>query len=234
MPLLVLTPIQIEFDHLSRYLRKQQSDTAAQIKVGRINAQHFAGLDLLLACGGLGKPQFALQTQHLIDHFPGIYGVVCAGSGGALAENVRPGDVVIATETVEHDCIYRFARRPPPRYSGSKEMLSSLHQAVDVSAPFPVHFGPVASGDEDVVDRKRAAEIRLGTGALAVAWEGAGGARASQFNEIPYLEIRGISDAANPIALISFFVHLGGVMERIGWLVTQLQEQRYAPDRKNK
>jgi adenosylhomocysteine nucleosidase len=62
---------------------------------------------------------------------------------------------------------------------------------------FKVHFGAMASGDEDVIEAERGTSLHQSTGALAVAWEGAGGARACAFSNVPFIEIRGITDAAN-------------------------------------
>ena len=73
-----------------------------------------------------------------------------------------------------------------------------------LSDSFKVHFGKVASGDEDIIERIRAQELNTLTGALAVAWEGAGGARASCFMGIPHLEIRGLTDIADNDAPIVF------------------------------
>ncbi|MCB0126353.1 MAG: hypothetical protein KDE58_29045 [Caldilineaceae bacterium] len=39
---------------------------------------------------------------------------------------------------------------------------------------------------------------------MAVAWEGAGGARACQFSDVPFVEIRGITDNANQTAAADF------------------------------
>lgn len=224
MTILVLTPIKGEYQSLARSLSRQPGGAFEETELGRLSVRRYPGLGLLLAVGGLGKAQFALQAQHLVDRCPEITAVVCAGAGGGLAEGVRPGDIVVATETVEHDAVYRFLRRPLPRFPGDAGMIARLREAAP-SAPFKVHFGPVASGDEDVVERKRAEEVRRKTGALAVAWEGAGGARASRFNGLPYLELRGITDAANPLALVSFVIHLGEVMERIGWLALRLARE---------
>ena len=62
---------------------------------------------------------------------------------------------------------------------------------------FRVHLGGIASGDEDVVSADRRFECQRLTGALAVAWEGAGGARACAFANVPFLELRTIADQAN-------------------------------------
>jgi hypothetical protein len=67
--------------------------------------------------------------------------------------------------------------------SASKSASSSLY-------PFQVHYGMIASGDEDIVTIERAAELHTQTGAVAMAWEGAGVARACLFSQIPYLEIQ--------------------------------------------
>jgi nucleoside phosphorylase len=86
-------------------------------------------------------------------------------------------------------------------------------------ADFQVHFGIMAGGDEDVIDAARGAELRGLHQALAVAWEGVGGARASAFSGVPYLEIRGATDTANHEAPVVFEVNLKIVMKNIALLL---------------
>jgi adenosylhomocysteine nucleosidase len=85
---------------------------------------------------------------------------------------------------------------------------------------FQVHFGSIASGDEDVVDTARRQAIQEVTGALAVAWEGAGGARASQFNGLPFVEIRGITDSADSTAATDFESNLSLSLGNVAKLIT--------------
>jgi len=54
---------------------------------------------------------------------------------------------------------------------------------------------------------------------LAVAWEGVGGARASAFSDVPYLEIRGATDTADHEAPIVFYINLKVVMKNIAYLL---------------
>jgi adenosylhomocysteine nucleosidase len=89
---------------------------------------------------------------------------------------------------------------------------------------FRLHFGPIASGDEDVVDATRRAEIYERTQALVVAWEGAGGARACRFSDVPYLEIRGVSDQAGPTAPRDFLANLPMVMAHVMRVVVNVAE----------
>jgi adenosylhomocysteine nucleosidase len=79
----------------------------------------------------------------------------------------------------------------------------------------------MAGGDEDVIEVSRAAELRELHTALAVAWEGVGGARASAFSNVPYLEIRGATDTANHEAPVVFYINLKIVMKNIADLLYQ-------------
>jgi adenosylhomocysteine nucleosidase len=219
MTYLVVTPIAKELEHLSSYLVKT-GFKACNGAAGRLSTIGFPDLDLILSLGGLGKAQFGLQTQHLLDHCPSVHAVVCAGAAGALALDLKVGDVVIASETVEHDCIYRFVNRDAPRFPGNEDLVAQFEKLTDTARDeFDIHVGAVASGDEDIVERSRAEEIERKTGAIAVAWEGAGGARACRFSEVPYVELRGITDAADPDAPRVFGVNLSQVMAHIGWMI---------------
>src|SRR5215469_18239594 len=84
----------------------------------KIEAAHIPGWRALVASGGHGKTQFAVQAQYLIDRFPSVELVICAGAAGSLAPDLSVGDVVVGTETVEHDYRQLFATRPLPRFPG--------------------------------------------------------------------------------------------------------------------
>jgi adenosylhomocysteine nucleosidase len=218
MTLLCIAPLQTEADGFTQGLHERGYNSTV-VQIGRIAAQHFAALAITVACGGHGKTQFGVQTQHLLDHAPDIEAVICVGSAGALAEDLAVGDLVLATETVEHDYTQRFSSHPLPRFAGNAALLAALRQLRLQSLAFGVHFGIIASGDEDVIELERAAALRQATEACAVAWEGAGGARACAFSDIPFLEIRGITDTADHNAPAHFKVNLRAAMANTAALV---------------
>ncbi len=135
--------------------------------------------------------------------------------------DVKIGDLVIATCTVEHDFHEKFVPRPQPAFDGSLIHLDRLRALVQPE-DCTVHFGMIASGDEDIIDRARAEELLETSGALAVAWEGAGGARAAQFMRVPYLEIRGMTDVSDSDAPAIFDENVKVIMPRIAALVVKL------------
>lgn len=211
MTILFITPLQEEFDFFAQGLY-DQGYTSSPTKIGRIATLHFPILDITVARGGHGKTQFGLQTQHVLDHNSNTTLVVCVGAAGALADHLRVGDLLVATETVEHDYLLRFVSRPLPRFTGDAATLRSIRQLSMPSLAFRVHFGIMASGDEDVIELERAAALRQATEADAVAWEGAGGARASLFSGVPFVELRGITDTANHDAPADFETNLHHAM----------------------
>jgi adenosylhomocysteine nucleosidase len=219
---LIVTPLQKELDFfLSSCAR--QGLRAENYAIGRLPVARLPALGLTLARGGGGKVQFAVQTQHLLDAHPGWELVICAGAAGGLADELATGDVVVATTTIEHDYSNKFSQRPRPRFDGAPGAIASLRQAASALDAFQVHFGAVASGDEDVVNDERRQALRQLTGALAVAWEGAGGARACAFSNVPYVEMRGVTDAANHDAPADFEANLEVAMGNIATLVLRWQ-----------
>jgi adenosylhomocysteine nucleosidase len=134
--------------------------------------------------------------------------VICAGAAGALSDGLAVGDVVVATETVEHDIHNHFGPPRLPRFSGAATMIESLRGVRPPRNAFSVHFGPIASG------------------ALAVAWEGAGGARACQFSAMPFVEIRGVTDGANGRAAADFRANLAAAMANVATLIVTWLQKR--------
>ena len=133
----------------------------------------------------MGKAQFGIQTQHAIDRLPDRELIVCAGTSGGLHDDLGIGDVVVATETVEHDFKWGMKSKPPPRFPGDEATIAELETSLTATElPFDVHFGIVASGDEGIADPQRARELHRDTGAIAVAR--AGGARPPHSQVCPF------------------------------------------------
>jgi adenosylhomocysteine nucleosidase len=151
--------------------------------------------------------------------------VICAGAAGALSPQVSIGDLIVATSTLEHDYNNKFSERPKPRFAGDLESIEQIKALTLSDVHFNVHFGIMAGGDEDVIDSARGAELYKAHQALAVAWEGVGGARACAFSQVPFLELRGATDTANHEAPVVFYVNLNTVMKNIAYLLVRWLKQ---------
>jgi adenosylhomocysteine nucleosidase len=220
MKLLVMTPLQEELDFFLRSCA-DRGFRAEHSTAGRLSVAQLPELNITVARGGVGKAQFAIHTQHLLDMQDGRWeAVICAGAAGGLADELAVGDVVVATTTVEHDYQNKFSARPTPQFDGNPAVIADLRRVAIASNSFQVRFGIVASGDEDVIDQARKEALHRATGALTVAWEGAGGARACAFSGVPYVEIRGVTDAANHAAPTDFETNLAVAMSNVATLIT--------------
>lgn len=189
--------------------------------LGKYKVIEFPQINTGLALGGLGKVQFGVQTQYLIHQENSPDAVLCVGAAGALSEDIALGDIVIATETVEHDIKNKLGRPLIPRFRSNEIIVAEFRKISEKQRAFNLHFGAVASGDEDIMDNTRKEELRSRTGALAVAWEGAGGARACRVSDVPFVEVRGITDFANPGAGDDFFKNLEKVMKNLAEVVIE-------------
>lgn len=227
MKILAAVPLERELEPLADALR-ERGLTERRIEIGRLPALAFGeNARIIAAEGGLGKAQFAIQTLHLIERIAGLDLVVCAGTAGGLNPSLRVGDVVVAAESVEHDFKWGMYDKPQPRFAGCGRSLSALRDALaSEPPPFAVRYGAIAGGDQDIVSAARAREIRELHGAIAVAWEGPGGARAARFAGVPFLEIRGVSDSADESAADVFEGNIPLAMQSVAVILDILSGVR--------
>ena len=140
---------------------------------------------------------------------------------------MKLGDIVVGTHSVEHDYKLRFVTSAVPCHYADATLLQEVRETVRTDTfRFRVHFGPIASGDEDIVDPVRAQELRAATDALCVAWEGSGGARVAGFNGLSFLEVRCITDGADADAAVAFHEHLVHVMPNVAELIIRWHARR--------
>lgn len=209
---LILSPLRIERDLILKTF-SDQGYSVQEEKAGPLTVHVFPALNIRVSLAGHGKTQFGIQTQFLLQYYQDVSSVFCAGCAGALRKDLEIGDVILAEKTIEHDYRIKFIDRPLPVFTGDKEIIKDI--MARPKEGFRIHVGVIASGDEDVVDSQRAQEIANQTGASAVAWEGAGGARACQFNKVPFVEIRGITDHADSDVPYDFLPNLEKAMKNV-------------------
>ena len=207
---LLVFPLQKEIDHFITYL-----ESVSVTIIEKDDYFEIPNWNSHLVVGGHGKTQFGIQTQYFLTKFPNTKKVFCLGAAGALSEMISIFDIVVSTETIEHDYTEKFnPEATHPKFEGY-----FLEDKLDFVYDFDVHSGIVLSGDEDVIEPERAQELFEKFNGLAVAWEGVGGARAAKFNNLPFLEIRGITDNARNDVAESFTRNLPRAMANIAKVV---------------
>lgn len=165
------------------------------------------GKPVVLAQCGIGKVNAAMVTQLLLRH--GAEMVIFTGVAGAVAAELRVGDLVIGRDAVQHDvdlCALGYEPGQVPEEPVSwptDEGLRTLALQVagelvgsDGFEGVRVVEGRVASGDQFIADPERVAWLRDTFGASCAEMEGAAVAQTCANWGVPFLIIRSISDIA--------------------------------------
>jgi adenosylhomocysteine nucleosidase len=205
---LLLAPLPVEHSQLAQALQQKWRHELVRVVTREII--FFPEQNIYLGLGGHGKVEMALATQFWLRELPGIKKMACIGCAGSLSPSVQVGEIVACTQTIEHDYRQIFIKKPLPAFASSQSWHDLLQRF-----PKPLLQGPIASGDEDVLSPARRQEIHSQTQALAVAWEGAGAARACRLAKVDFCEIRGITDSFNTNISQDFTKNLNQVMLKI-------------------
>lgn len=198
------------------------------------------GVDCICVLSRLGKVASSATAATLIERFD-VSHLLFTGVAGSADTKVRVGDIVIASELVQHDMDTRplFPRFEIPltglsRFPGDTKMNGYLLEAathflqqdllkeiseenrLNFSLQQPrLHQGLIASGDEFIADVARLRELKTDfPDLLAVEMEGAAVAQVCHEFGVPFSVIRTISDNANEdsaVDFLSFIRHVASV-----------------------
>jgi adenosylhomocysteine nucleosidase len=190
-----------------------------------------AGQRVTVVQSRIGKVAAALTAVSLIrDHH--VDAIVFTGIAGALHDELAIGDVVVASELVQHDLAgppEMFARGEIPllgvvelptdptmtaaAVAAATDFVNDGLMAIvtqgqldDLGIDRPsVHVGQVATGDEFIEGDLKAVVRRRTPGAMCVDMEGAAVAQVChELGGVPLCVIRAISDLASGTASVDF------------------------------
>ena len=139
--------------------------------------------------------------------------MINTGIAGSLKNEINIGDIVISTDTVQHDMDasgFGYRKGQIPRVDTfsfkADEKLSSLALACNekVNPDIQAFLGRVVSGDQFISDRDKKKWLAQEFEASCTEMEGAAIAQAAYLNGIPYLVIRAISDKADNSAPVAY------------------------------
>lgn len=186
---------------------------------------HLHGQPVVAVLSRIGKVAAAVTATVLLERF-GVRAIVFTGVAGGLAPGVNVGDVVVATELLQHDMDASpiFPKHEVPlmglsRFAADAAISDALAQVVTnvlrdpvaligqegvdefgLSSP-RVHRGLLVSGDRFVSTTAESDALqRELPDALAVEMEGAAVAQVCHDYGVPFAAMRTISDRADDAA----------------------------------
>ncbi len=191
------------------------------------------GKDVVVVRSGIGKVNAGICTQILVDEYL-VDGVINTGIAGSLNADIDIGDIVLATDTVQHDVDatgFGYELGVIPRMETSTfiadEKLRSLAKECceRVNPDIKVFCGRVVSGDQFVSDKAKKQYILENFKGCCTEMEGAAIAQAAYLNNIPFLIIRAISDKADDSATEDYPTFEAKAIEHSVKLMTELVDK---------
>lgn len=194
-------------------LKEKMSEVTVLEKAG---LEFFKGIlggqQVVIVRSGIGKVNAGICTQILADVFQ-VNAVINTGIAGSLKVEINIGDIVLSTDTMQHDVdarefgyeigqVPRMDTRTFPADDRLRE--TALQVCRKVNPEIQVFEGRVASGDQFVADKETKEKIIANTQAYCTEMEGAAIGQAAYLNGIPYLVIRAISDKADDSAHMDY------------------------------
>ena len=209
----VIGAMDSEIQHLIGAMTNPKTEQHADLTFYRGN---LGDQELVLVKCGIGKVNAARCTQMLIDRYAPDF-LINTGIAGGIGDGLHVGDLVIASELVQHDFdISRFGHARgyvPPFGDGKQASVFRSSEAMmqvflhTVSAFLPqnrVRIGRIATGDLFVADAETKQMLKQEFSAIAVEMEGGAIAQTAEANGVPFLVVRAISDLADGTAAESF------------------------------
>lgn len=222
---IALIGIMNELAHLEARLSVERSQ---ETPWGRLAMGRWSGsnVDVALASVAIGKIGAAMGAQAVIDAVDPRLLLNC-GSAGALAPDLRVGDLVLGDPVLAHDqgvflpvdeanqqvatrgdgFVLSGSTLPRSRRRSFRPAPALLGQALAAAQRAGLdrcQAGPIATGDQVVFEDGMKRWLHTAFAALAVENEGVAVAQVAHCHGLPWLVVRGISDSADNAASFDF------------------------------
>lgn len=188
------------------------------------------GTEAVVVRAGVGKVNAACCTQALIDRFP-VSCVINTGIAGSLQANIDIGDIVLATDALEHDMDavsfgYGLGQIPGMEvfsFTADEKLRKIAKEGCEkVNPDISVHEGRVVTGDQFVSGKEKKTWLVEHFDGCCTEMEGAAIAHVAYLNQIPFLIVRAISDKADDSAHMDYPTFEAKAIEHSVRLITEM------------
>ena len=172
------------------------------------------GKEAVVVRSGIGKVNAGICTQILVDDYE-VDAVINTGIAGSLNKDIDIGDIVLSTDTLEHDMDVSALGYGPGINPDLKEdenifktdvkMLEiALAAAKQAELSVNIFTGRVVSGDQFISSKDKKKWLVDTFDGTCTEMEGASIGHVATMNKVPYLVIRAISDKADDSAEMDY------------------------------
>lgn len=194
-------------------LKEQMENVSVDTKAGMDFYQGtIKGCRVVVVRSGIGKVNAAVCTQILADCYQADQ-IINTGIAGSLDAEIDIGDIVLSTDTLEHDMdavsfgypLGQIPRMDTLSFAADEGLRAAAKRVCEQVIPdIRVFEGRVVSGDQFVSDRNKKKWLVDNFAGLCTEMEGAAIGHTAYLNGIPFLIIRAISDKADDSATMDY------------------------------
>lgn len=161
---------------------------------------------------GIGKVNAGICTQILVDVFS-VDAVVNTGIAGSLNADINIGDIVLSTDTLEHDMdavnfgyeLGQIPRMDTLSFAADENLRKAAKKVCEKVIPdVNIFEGRIVSGDQFISDKGKKKWLIENFAGYCTEMEGAAIGHAAYLNQVPFLIIRAISDKADDSATMDY------------------------------
>lgn len=190
-------------------LKNVTVETAAGMEFyrGKVNEK-----EVVVVRSGIGKVNAAVCSQILVDRF-GVEAIVNTGIAGSLKAEIDIGDIVLSSDSVQHDMdatgfgypVGQIPRMETFAFPADEKLLALAEKCChQVNPDIRTFAGRVVSGDQFISDRGKKKQLIDNFDGFCTEMEGAAIAQVCYLNHIGCLIIRAISDKADDSATVDY------------------------------
>ena len=170
------------------------------------------GKQVVVVRSGIGKVNAAMCAQILVDEYH-VDAIINTGIAGSLNAAIDIGDIVLSTDTLEHDMdavafgypVGQIPRMDTLSFEADAELRAVAKAACEkVNPEVKVFEGRIVSGDQFISDKAKKQWLVENFAGYCTEMEGAAIAHAAYLNNVPFLIIRAISDKADDSASVDY------------------------------
>ena len=228
----VIGAMDVEIELIREHMREVGAVKVTRIAGMEFNVGVIGATTVVLVQCGVGMVNAATCAQVLVDRF-GVGALLNTGIAGSLDASINIGDIVVATDAVNHIMDVRnlgyAAGQTPGLDTLAFPTSPALSKAVIAAAGrigATVHTGRVASGDRFVRDDFEKQRIVEDFGAKCYEMEGAAITQVAWANGVPAAIVRAISDKADGSSSIDYPTFEAQAARNSAALVISMLEQR--------
>ena len=212
-------------------------ENMTQTEIQKIAAMDFyrgviAGKEVVVVRSGIGKVNAAICSQILVDTYQ-VDAIINTGIAGSLRNEINIGDVVLSSDTLQHDVdatgfgypLGQIPRMDALSFEADSKLIEVAKECCRTEIPeIGVHVGRVVSGDQFVSDKNKKEWLIETFDGYCTEMEGAAIAQTAYLNHVPFLIIRAISDKADDSAEMDYAEFEAAAIEHSVKLLTAMIE----------